>query len=617
MDVFTEILKYGWGAIPLAIVIRILIEPEWANKFVSNIIRPVFGWFRFGARRFIASEVAFQTTHFYQRYLRHAAPLLPDLSVRIKWVDTAADPVFARDGSLLLYMRESVDQTQNVLAATKMMVSTAMCPLVRTRISSTANNALDLTILRRLSLNLGPTAVPVYERLFLSPAIENDANLRQLYAELIDVDRAGTFTAILVEELTNANAAFHTDATLTDITSELQDFIGFLVREARRDRSEEIPLSFIGDVFRVGIILLAIGPRATLEGVDPYTRRAAKDLAEGCESIYVVAFSPAFKFFDRVVAAFKADHRLKLVKEVRTKISRYDDDQQPRRIAQFRTMFLFDTEGYADLVKRNGIAIGDRVDATVADTAVTHVLFDVGGLSGSLVRGESAWNPPADCRDLFASGSVHHMIVKELDERHGKLILSGRLPELDPWRQPDAPREGDRVRVGIETVNKAGAEGTTLGGICTYIPDPELAWHTLTPKERQELEGRTVEATVIERRDSDRALICSIRRLTENPWTRLPETVIEGKAQQCSVVEIMPTAVRVDLGHGFTGILRGKSLERAGFELADYHRTVQIGQVLEVTITHIHTDKRKIIVDLSRNLAQNDPSPDEANSSAS
>jgi hypothetical protein len=165
MDVITFlslVVKYGWGIVPLILLILAILKPEIVDKWKSVFILPFFKVFKIGARQYIGSKTSFMTTSFYQNEIRKIIPSLPELSIKIKWVNKKEDIIEKNEGKIVLYLRDSGDQAKNVLSATKLALPKIVCPLIRTRIDKYANDSIDMTLLRKLSHQLGNHTIPVF-----------------------------------------------------------------------------------------------------------------------------------------------------------------------------------------------------------------------------------------------------------------------------------------------------------------------------------------------------------------------------------------------------------------------------------------------------------------------
>jgi ribosomal protein S1 len=94
----------------------------------------------------------------------------------------------------------------------------------------------------------------------------------------------------------------------------------------------------------------------------------------------------------------------------------------------------------------------------------------------------------------------------------------------------------------------------------------------------------------------------SVRRTVEDPWPEIHRALPPGTELHGSVSEVNENCVRVALPNGLQGIVPRDRMQQAGFEYADYTKNVVIGQGLDVVVTKVFLSKRKIRLDLKRNV---------------
>jgi hypothetical protein len=66
---------------------------------------------------------------------------------------------------------------------------------------------------------------------------------------------------------------------------------------------------------------------------------------------------------------------------------------------------------------------------------------------------------------------------------------------------------------------------------------------------------------------------------------------------------IADNIVVVELPGGFPGFITDTDMKRAGFEYADYHENLVSGAGLDVVVEKVFVARRKVRVNLSRNVA--------------
>ena len=321
------VLKYGISGFLVIVIFLLVQKPDRAEKLKVLILVPLFRLFKWGSRQYLASKVGSATTEFFNSHVTRFIPSIPDVKVRIKWVSSASDPVLSEDGTVILRLEETNDQTRNILSAALVALPQVVCATLRSNIQQYAEAAIDLTILRKLAERLGRHAKPVFQRYFLEPEIESSQKTADLFGRLVEIDEQGIFVPIFLEELNILGETIYASADTNDKTESINAFLEFLLTVARREIGEEIDLNHFSEDFSVGIMLIAKTWKAATEGIVPFLTHIDVRLRKGCESIYVVAFPQSVAFVKRITSAVDAEQRLSVVG--RTKVTAKSPDGDP------------------------------------------------------------------------------------------------------------------------------------------------------------------------------------------------------------------------------------------------------------------------------------------------
>lgn len=610
MDDFKAILEFvwakGWVAVLMMLVILLVHDPDRAEKLKELLLFPFFRLFGRGARQYMAAKIGYTTTEFFKRSVHQILPSTPDVKVKIKWVQSPSDPTLNNEGSLVLYLRDTNDQSRNIMAAVQVALPRIVCPTMRQFIAPSTNAAIDLTLLKKLSENLGKHAKPVFQRYFLALELAGSQEVGALFQKLNEMDASGTFVAIFLEELHLLGETLFTSGITTDKTKEVGEFIEYLLGEARREKHEEIVLDHISREFKVGIILLAIGVRAENEGVTPYVRRLDQYIKLGCDSVYIIAYPPAINFLDRILKAIDSDNRISLAKLITA------TTQEPgmaiegkRRIALLRRTPLFSDTAFPEKLQAAGIIEGRKVPGKVFDVSNEVALIDVKGLNGVIQKRDCSWRRTRDCHDVLASGTEREFIVKKIDAERCSIGLSLRDPDLNPWNSPNLPDVGASVEVEIIDCNGTSYFGLYRGDIEVEVPRTEVSWMEVSASDDLRLLNTRQRIIIIEVSRESQILKGSVRRTVANPWPEIHKALPIGTELHGTVSDVNEYFVRVSLPNGLQGIVPRECMAQAGFEYADYGRNVVVGQGLDVVVTKVFLEKKKIRLDLKRNQRNN------------
>ncbi len=607
MDNLPEILEFiwskGWIAALVIILLLVIDDPDRAEKIKEIFFLPTFRLFKRGSRQYIAAKVGYTSTQFLKQKLLPLLPSTANVKIQIRWVKSPSDPVLTENGNLILYMRETNDQTRNILAATQVALPRVVCTTLRPCLQKDLEDAVDLVLLRKLATALGKHAEPVFQRYFLRASTEDNVKLQGLFAKLVELDTHGTFVPIFLEELNELGERLYTSGDNTDQTKEITHFLEFLLTEARRKEREDIKLDYFSSTFSVGIIILAASYKVLREGVSPYINRIDQKVRQGCDSIYIITYQQALPFMDKLLQVLDADDRFTLAKVATLRVHNpvtYRREQW--KIAQLRRSPLFSDTNFAERVAASGLGPNDEVEGQVLDVSATQAFVDILGLNAIIQRDNCGWQSVRDCRDVLSNGERRKFILSSVDQTKGCLLLSLRFPDRDPWKQANLPLIGQKVEVNVTSCTGENYYCHNNSDIEVVLPRSEISWIDPIEPTDTSLIGEQLYLVITEKLDDERVLKGSIRQQEKDPWPLIHKRFPKGTQLRGIVAEVTPNCVRVNLPDGFQGILPESALRQAGFELADFAQTVVEGQGLDVIVTKVFLVKRRIRLDLMRNV---------------
>jgi len=604
-----KILEFIWqkGLIAVLLIALLLIihNPDRAEKLKELFFLPLFRFFKRGSRQYIAAKMGYTVTEFLKRQIRSELNSSLDVKIKIKWVHSPSDPVLSQDGTLVLRLRETDDQTRNVLSATKVALPHLVCPTLRPHIKPHASVAIDLTLLRKLADGMGKHAYPIFQRYFLSPAVDEDVDIKALFTKLIELDSSGTFVFVFLEELSLLGETLYSKGDTSDRTEEIVAFLDFLLGEARREISEEITLRYFSKDFNVGIILLAKTWKALIQGVTPYLKRMDENVKLGCDSIYIIAFPPAFEFFSRLIDAAEGDDRISKIKVSKVRaLSKENHLIADKKMGLFRRNPMFSDTSFDDKVKAAGLREGMLVEGAVLDVSENMALVDVQGINAVIHRKECSWFTVFNCSEYLSVNERKKFLIRSIDVSKGMLELTNRTAELDPWKPDNLPNVGDVVEVTMTKCNGLEYFGRYGDNIEIVIPRLELSWLEISGADDTTLIGTQQRVVIYEKSDEMHTLKGSIKQREPDPWPKIHAGLPKGTELRATVSEVTPNFVKVDLPRGLAGIISRESMHKAGFEYADFEKTLIKGQGLDVVVTKVFIKKRKIRLDLKRNIGK-------------
>jgi predicted RNA-binding protein with RPS1 domain len=592
-----------WGF--LLIVIYLLIQnPDRAEKLKALILEPTFKLFKWGSHKYLATKVASLTTEFFNRHLISFIPALKKINIKIKWVNSSADPVFKKDGTVIIRIRETNDQTLNYLTAAQAILPRVICPSVRYNIKKFTESAIDLALLKKFSEKLGKHAQPLFQKYFLTPAISEDPDIKKIFQKLVEIDTKGTFVTIFLQELNLLGELLFGEGDTNDYTEEILSFLNFLVKEANRKVGQDIELEHISKHFKLAIVLVAKSWKAETKGVTPYINRVDINLKKGCDSIYIIAYPRSFDFLKRLLNVLEGDGRISVIQKSSVQIESADISSRSHssRIVLLRRNKIYDTSTFEEQVKTLNLKIGDVVEGNILDISESATLVNIMGINGIVNNRDSSWLTVLNCKEMYVVGDTMKFLIKDINKFKNQVILSRRFPENNPFNSSNLPKVGSKINVRVSTELNENLICIFNNEMEFLLPKHEISWLEVSSDKMEEIKNTNIDVKVTDINKQNHIAKCSLRQLDPDPWPQIQKRFRKGQRFNGRIVEITSGFVRVSLPDGYSGIIPRIFLEESGFENVNYEDNFVIGQGIDVVISKIFTVKRKIRLNLTRNI---------------
>lgn len=603
-EVLKALLKYGLLPVLMAVVIFLLVQdPDRAQKLKTLILMPFFRLKKWFSKSYIEAEVAANVNQFLGKNIFPYSLSSEKHKIKINWITNSNDSVFKKNGKLILRLKEDDDQTKNILNATQAAIPNIVCPLIRSNIDYSTEKSIDLTLLKSLSEKLGRHGQFVFTKYFLKPETKEDATIGKKIEKLVELDTHGFFVPILLNELEMVGEELFAKSDLTDYSLKVESFIDYLSKIATREKGSENELNYLSSPFKVGTILLAIAHRADKSGVRPYLRRLRIKLEEGCESIYIVSFSPAFPFFKTLMKSLDGYERINVEKVIDTKDYAIEGKKIKKefRIAVLSKNMVFSDESFKEKIQVNGINIGEKLLGSVQGVSEDEAQISIKGMRAYLRKEELDWFTFGNCKNKLTVGKDEYFYVKEIDFNSCTIFLTLNDPNDNPWDKEKLPTEGEIIEVIPQTLLGNNLLCSYKGCLEVKIPLNQISWFNKPRTEFIHLIGDKIKVKTTAVDKEVRLITASIKLMENNPWESIHQALPKGTTLNGKVIEITDNHVKIDLENDMVGILPSFCLKRAGHEYADYTRNMVLGQGIDVTVTKIFMGKKKITLDLKRN----------------
>ncbi|MFQ5581407.1 MAG: 30S ribosomal protein S1 [Mariprofundaceae bacterium] len=249
----------------------------------------------------------------------------------------------------------------------------------------------------------------------------------------------------------------------------------------------------------------------------------------------------------------------------------------------------------------NSVSVGDRVSGEVKRLANFGAFVDLGGVDALLHVSDIAWrrlNHPSEM--LSVGQSVKAEIIK-LDKEKGKVSLSMKVLQADPWDKASETYEpGMRLTGTVRRLLDFGAVVELEPGIEGMIHRSEMSWTRKDVKPTQLLaEGDVVDVAVLEVEPEARRIRLSLKAVMENPWHVWLSHHPVGSRVSGKVKNLTDFGFFVAVDDDLDGLVHIENLswDKAGAEaLGEYKK----GQQVECAVLGVDVERQRIALGIKQ-----------------
>lgn len=161
---------------------------------------------------------------------------------------------------------------------------------------------------------------------------------------------------------------------------------------------------------------------------------------------------------------------------------------------------------------------GDKIDGTVSRIVDFGAFVDLGGVDGLIHISELSWGRVRRVTDVLKEGQAVSVIVLGVDPEKGKISLSLKDPDTDPWKDADTKfAVGSVVNGKVVRMTSFGAFVELAEGIDGLVHISQIA-HKRVEKPEDELTiGQEISAKVTELDLENKKISLSIKETLPKP----------------------------------------------------------------------------------------------------
>ncbi len=183
--------------------------------------------------------------------------------------------------------------------------------------------------------------------------------------------------------------------------------------------------------------------------------------------------------------------------------------------------------------------------------------IDLGGIDGLLHVSDLSWSRVGHAKEVLEVGQDVTVKVIKYDAEKGKIGLSLKALQEDPWATAAARFPvGAKVKGKVSGLADFGAFIALEAGLEGLVHVSQLSWTKHVKHPSHELkQGQEVEAVVLDLDTKARRLSLSLRALQENPWATLEERYPIGATVKGRVKNVTDFGVFLGVEEGIDGLV--------------------------------------------------------------
>jgi small subunit ribosomal protein S1 len=256
------------------------------------------------------------------------------------------------------------------------------------------------------------------------------------------------------------------------------------------------------------------------------------------------------------------------------------------------------------------IEVGDSRRGTVRSVTDFGAFVDLGGADGLVHVSEMSYKRIRHPSEVVKVGDEVDVKILKADKATGKLSLSMRQAQPDPWadlghRYP----EGTAITGKVARVENFGAFVELEEGIEGLLPVSEMSWQRIRSPKDVVKPGDTLRLVVLAIDPAQRKLTFSLKQAGPDPWKEAAEKFAPDQVVTGKVTRVVDFGAFIELEPGREGLAHISELSNQRVRTAA--DAVQPGQEVRVRILEVDKEARRVSLSIRRAIEAPPPSPEQ------
>jgi small subunit ribosomal protein S1 len=255
----------------------------------------------------------------------------------------------------------------------------------------------------------------------------------------------------------------------------------------------------------------------------------------------------------------------------------------------------------------SSIKEGSIISGKIKNITDYGVFVDLGGIDGLVHVTDISWKKINHPSEILELGNNIQVKVLKFDEELTRLSLGIKQLTDDPWQKvSDNFKVDQSISAPVSNIMDQGVLISIDDNFEGFVPLNELTWLKKPPHPSKLIEIKeNIEVKIIEIDNEKRRLICSLKRLRENPWNLLTKKYQINDCFETKIVNVVDFGIFVKVHEEIDGMIHISDLNWDENECSKMLQSFKKDQDVKVKILDIDIEKERI----SLGIKQLNPDP--------
>ena len=244
----------------------------------------------------------------------------------------------------------------------------------------------------------------------------------------------------------------------------------------------------------------------------------------------------------------------------------------------------------------SNIKEGSIIEGKVKNITDYGAFIDLGGLDGLVHVTDISWTKISSPNEILELGQKIKVKILKFDQEQERLSLGIKQLTDDPWDKiNDFVKINEIQKAKVVSVGDQNVNLIIENQFDAVITLGELTWLKKPPHPSKIIDNNDeIEVKILEIDDEKRKLICSLKQLKDNPWSKLTNNFAINDSFETEIVNVVDFGIFVKVHDEIDGMVHISDLSWDESECTKMLQNYKKGDKLTVKILDINIEKERI-----------------------